>query len=251
MNSQERKIKVIKTILAITDFSKSSTNAILFAADIFKDSDIRVKLLNVFENPDDEGLMLISIGDILSKRSEDSLELQSSEIASILKEKNLDISTYSASGKLKKIIGNLAQSEDISLIVTGIPDNKYPCKEPNNTPLLFMGQSRHPVLMVPENCSSKTVNNILILSFDAHLPENKIDTSLEKMVNHDRISKTIITLNEKNVDNEKISSIYTSLKENRADMLVVVPSASDKLDRALLDYQIQELYPTLASVLNC
>ena len=251
MSTIERKKKEDKTLLAITDFSKSSTNAILFAADIFKDFSIRFKLLNVFENPDDEGLMLISIGDILSKKSEDSLKNQSAEIASILKEKNLDISTYSASGKLKKIIGRLAQSEDINLIVTGIPANKYPCKEPNNTPLLFMGQSRHPVLMVPENCSSKTVNNILILNLDAHLPENKIDISFERMINHDHINKTIITLNEKNMDNEKISSIYTSLKENHADMLVVVSSVGDKLDRALLDYQIQELCPTTASLLNC
>jgi len=250
MSSRERKDKADKTILAITDFSKNSTHAILFAAGLFKDSIIQIKLLNVFESPDKKAKLLISIDDIIIKDSETGLKKQSAEIASVSKKKSLKILTYSASGKLKKIIGSLAQSEDISLIVGSIPPNKHPCKKLNYTPFLFMGQSRHPVLMVPENHVHKTVNNILILNLDAHLSESKINTSFENLVNHKHISTRIITLYEKNIDNTKISSIFKLLKESRAGMLIIVPSAGDKLDRQLLDYQIQELCTTLASLLN-
>lgn len=251
MSFLKRKKKADKTVLVITDFSKNSTNAILFAAGMFKDSTIRFKLLNIFESPDEKARLLISVEDIISQNSEIGLEKQSAEIASTIKKKNLEVSTLSASGSLKKIIGNLAQSEDISFIVAGIPADKYPCKELNNMPLMFMGQNRYPVLMVPENCSPKPLKNFLVLNLDTHTPQNKLETRFENIVSQGGVSKNFLTLSEQNMDTVKISSVYALLKENRTGILVIIPSAGDKLDRALLDYQIEELCPNIAALLNC
>jgi Universal stress protein family len=251
MKVQKSGKKADKTILAITDFSKSSTNAILFAAHLFENSNLKFKLINIFENPNEKATILISVEDILTRDSEAGLTKQSAEIASLLKSLKFKISTHAISGKLKRVIGNLTQSETVDLIVAGIPADKYPCKNFNNTPILFMGQSKYPVLMVPEKCSDTPVKSILIVNLDTHLPQNTIDKGFEDMVNHDHVAKHVFSLNEKKMDSRTIASLNGEIKKHNVDLIIFIPAAGDKIDRALLDYQVQELCPTVTSLLNC
>lgn len=252
MSLRKAQKKNDKTILAITDFSKSSTNAILFAARLFKNYNLKLNLLNVFENPSEKAALLISIEDIVSKDSELGLKKQSEEIAYKLEDIKPQITTNSLSGKFKKVVGTITQSENIDLIVAGIPLNQYPCKELNYVPFLFVGQSKFPILMVPEDCVSKSVKNILVLSLDVRLSKGLVNKGFEYFANHHSIDRNIINLNDKKVNNSaKLSSLFTSIKENKVDLLMIIPSAGDKIDRALLDYQVQELCPTVASLLNC
>jgi nucleotide-binding universal stress UspA family protein len=251
MSVQKSKKKADRNILAITDFSKSSTNAILFASRLFEDSNLKFKLLNVFENPNEKATLLISVEDILTKDSEAGLEKQSTEIATLLKSLKFKISTHSHQGRLKKAISTIAQTENVDLLVAGISSDKYPCKNFNNTPLLFMGQSKFPILIVPEKCSDKAVNSVLILNLDAHLPKNILEKGFESIINHDHIAKYTISLNEKKIDAGTLSHLNSELKEHAVNLIIIIPTAGDKIDRAMLDYQIKELCPSIASLLNC
>lgn len=105
------------TILAITDFSKSSTNAILNAIRLYKNAHVTLKLLNVFENPGEKANLLISVDDIISRDSKAGLKKQAAEITSLFKKGGLTIQTYSMPGKLHKAIQTITQSDTIDLIV--------------------------------------------------------------------------------------------------------------------------------------
>lgn len=243
--------KADRNILAITDFTKSSTHAILFAANLFKNSILKFKLVNVFDNPNDKASLLISIEDILTKDSEAGLNKQSAEITSALETMKFHISTYSTTGRLKKAIGTIAQADDVDLIVAGAPSDKYPCKNLNNIPLLFMGQSRYPILIVPENCFHNVIKNILILNLGGTLAKYKFEKGFEHIVNHDHISKREIHINEKKMDKATTTSIQSILNQKKTDLIIIIPAPGDKIDRSLLDYQIHDLCPSIAALLNC
>ena len=251
MSSSKEKKKADKTILAITDFSKSSTNAIIFAAGLFKDINPKLQLLNIFDSPDEKDAPLISVEDILSKDSETGLKKQALEITSALKNPALDIATFSVSGRLKKVISNLAQNGNINLIVAGISGDKYLCKQLNNKPLLFMSPNRVPVLLVPEKTPQKPVDKIAILNLDTHTSETGLKKEFEKIVNHDHVSKNVIALDNRKPEKTAIASIHKLAKEDTISLFVIAPAANDNIDRALLNYRIQELLPSVASLLNC
>lgn len=247
---QKRKKKIDKTILAITDFTKSSTNAMLFAAHIFKDVNLKFKLLNVFENPAERATLLISVEDILTKDSETGLKKQSAEIASVLNSPKLNISCYSKPGRLKPVIDTILQTEPIDLIVSGIPADKYNGKNLNNVPLLFMGRNKLPLLMVPEKISDSPVKNILIINLDAQQLKTAFVNKFESFVNHDHISKHVIYINEKKIDHALAASVNDLLIQREADLIIVIPAPGDKIDRAIQGYSAQELYPAIDSLLN-
>ena len=238
------------TILAITDFSKSSTNAILFAAHLFRDTTLKINLLNIFENPTDKATLLISVEDILMKESVISLKKQAAEIAFVLKKQKPTILSHSISEALKKGIAKIAESEKIDLIVAGIPAGKYPSEYLNDYPILYIGQSKYPVLLVPENCVDKPVRSVLTLNFDSAKQQNTENKDLEHIVNHDHIAKYTININEKKIDRKVTASLQSMLKKEEVELITLIPAPGDKIDKALLDYRIQELYNTTASLLS-
>ncbi len=85
MLAPKKKKLVERSILGITDFTKSSTNAVLFAANLLKNTAIKLKLLNVYETPTEKATLLISVDDILTQDSESGLKKQTTEITSGLK----------------------------------------------------------------------------------------------------------------------------------------------------------------------
>ncbi len=251
MLAPKREKKVNRTILAITDFTKSSTNAVLFAANLFKYTNLKIILLNVFETPNEKEPLLISVEDILTKDSESGLKKQSSDIALKLKEQGVSISTFSISGKLKKALTQVMETESIDLILSGISTDIYPSKYFSNTPILFIGQSKYPVLLVPEKASDKELKSLITVNFDASKHEIPRDREFEHMVNHDHIVKHVLSVNEKKIDKKIISSLQTMLSKEKAELVILIPAPGDKIDKALLDYRLQELCPTIASLLNC
>ncbi len=247
VQAKKANIREERTILAITDFTKSSTNAALYATHLFKDTSLELKLVNVFENPSDKAPLLISVEDILAKDSETGLKKQSEELAEALKN-TANISTYGVAGNLKKAIPSISQANSINLIVAGIVPAKKPVTHLENTPLLFMGQSKYPVLLVPENSKPKTLKNILILNLNAQLPA--VDKKLEKIFNHDHITSQVIQINEKKQDKATVASIESKISSAKKDIIIFIPSAGDKLDKALLDCQFQELCDIVSNILS-
>ncbi len=246
MSLQKDKKNVDRTILAITDFTRSSTNTVLFAANLFKKSNLKFLFLHSYESPKD---FLIFVEDILAKKSEAGLKKQSSEIATILKQTNLDISTHSITDELKKAVSTIAQSEDIDLIVAGIPADKYPCRTLNNIPMLFMGKAKHPILLVPEGSSEKPVKRVLTINLDTRLLKNTFGKKFEDMVNHDHVAKHIIFINE-NIQHTALSaSIHKMLSHGETDLIILIPASGDRIDRALQGYKVQELYPAVVKLL--
>lgn len=250
MRLEKEEKKANRTILAITDFTKSSTNAILFAANLLQYSTLKIILLNVFETPGDKDSLLISVDDILIKDSDTRLKKQTTEITSFLKERKLNISTRSLPGKLKKGIEKIIEEEDIDLIVMGIPLEKYPSKYLEDCPVLFIGQSKNPVLLVPENCVDKPLRSVLTLNFDTAKLQNMLNKDLEHIINHDHITKYTISINEKKIDHKVIASLHTMLKKEEVEFIIFIPAPGDKIDRALLDYRVQDLCPSVAILLN-
>ncbi|HTA26953.1 MAG TPA: universal stress protein [Bacteroidia bacterium] len=250
MQVKTTNIRADRTILAITDFSKSSTNAILFAAHLLKDSNLKLKLVNIVENPTDKTPLLISVEDILAKDSEDGLKKQSAEIASAFKNDTLHISTYSLSGKLKKIVPAISPADTIDLIVAGIPSDKHSGKNLHNVPLLFMGQSRHPTLIVPENFTPKPIKSVLILNMSSEPPGKTFDFGFEHIFSQHQPARHIIQINAAKTGPGALASIENTISDEKKDLAILIPSAGDRIDKALLEYRIQDLSPFVTSILN-
>jgi hypothetical protein len=250
MLDRKRDKNVNRNVLAITDFSKSSTNAILYASNLFNYSNLKIILLNAYETPDEKAALLISIEDILSKDSETGLKKQSTDISTITNDRNLEISTYSIGAKLKYAIGKIIQSENIDLITAGIPKSKYPSTFLNKNPILFMGQNRYPVLLVPEECSNKPIKNILILNLGSHQVNDYSKNGLEHILNHNHLAKFVINLNDIKNDNTETAFLNKTLTKQKTDLILIVPSTGDRIDRALLNCQVKELNTLLVSLLN-
>ena len=253
---QKENQKTERTILAITDFTKSSTNAILFAAHLFKNSNLKFEILHAFGNPIERESLLIYIEDILAKKSETGLKNQSYEIAAALpgrtssgKNAKFNIATHSVNDISKKAISNTLQLAQVDLIVVGIPSYKKPGKKLNNLPLLLMGQSKYPVLLVPEESSAKQIKNALILNFGSFINDT-LGSRFETIVNHDHLSKHIIQLGDTGQHTPVSGTINNVLIQEKTDLIILNAAAGDKLDRALLDYNIQELPPIIISMLN-
>jgi hypothetical protein len=247
---QQKEKKVDRTILAITDFSRSSTNAVLFAIGLFKYSTLKIILLHTFGNPSERENSLIFIEDVLAKKSEESLKKQTEKITSILRDREVNITTYSLAGRLKKGIAKIIESEDADIIVAGIPAGKYPPYYLNDYPVLFTGQSKHPVLLVPENCVDRPLRNVLTINCDPAKQQNSLNTDLEHIVNHGHIVKYTVNLHEKKIDRKVKDLLHTMLKKEEVELIIFIPAPADKIDKALLDYQIQELPTAFSSLLS-
>jgi hypothetical protein len=246
--------KIIKekntTILAITDLSEKATNAIVHAVNLFKEAHIKLILLNVLENRKENTSLLISVEDVIHKGSDIALEKQSAEITSIFKKKKLDISTCSLLGRRLNIaIGNNIHYEDIDLIVTGISPAKNTFKEVANIPLLFIGQSRFPVLLVSENCSHKAVKNILTINLSSYPYKNTFSKTFEHIIKDKSISKHTIHIYGKKINNVMSAILHTMLTKHKINLIVIISSPGDKIDRALLGYNFHDLYPAITSLL--
>lgn|GEM_PF-4665676 len=252
MCAQKIEKELPKTILSVTDFSKRSTNAIAFAANLFVNKKLKILLLNIFQNPDEAKTMLILVDDILGKESEKGLKKQSVEITSLLKGQNLDISVYSMSGTLKRAVNTITQTEDIDLIVAGIPAGKYSCKNFENLPILFMGQSRYPVLLVPEKCSDSPVKDIFVLNLDSSRGKFDVKKSFKHLINHNHLTERSISINEKKTDKAVIESFHNifAIQKQKTDIIIIIPSPGDSIDRAMLGLQIDKLCPIITSLLN-
>jgi hypothetical protein len=246
----EKKKGMIKTVLAITDFSKCSTNAILFAANLLKYSNLKIILLNTFETPNDKASLLISVEDILSKDSESGLKKQSDGIIAALERQKLNISTYSHAGKLNKVIGKILKEQEENLIVAGIPPDKYPLLYINNIPVLFMGQSRYPVLLVPESTPVKNIKSILVLNLDKNNNENLAKKGLEQIINHDHLLQYSINISGDISSNTIAEPTRKLLSTETIDLIILLPSSGDKIDRAILNFEVLELFQLFASLLN-
>jgi Universal stress protein family len=240
----------IKTVLAITDFSKCSTNTVLFAANLLKYSNLKIILLNTFETPNDKASLLISVEDILSKDSEYGLKKQSDTIASVTERQKLSITTHSQSGKLNKVIGKELQKQEVDLIADGIESDKYPSMYFNNIPTLFMGQSRYPVLLVPETTSIKNIKSILVLNLDKNKNKNHAKEGLEKIINHNHLLQYSLNIFENKFSSTIADSINKLITRQKVDLIIIIPSPGDKIDRALLNYQFHELCPSIVSLLK-
>jgi hypothetical protein len=248
---QEYSKKAVRNVLVVTDFSKSSANAIYFAAKLLKHAELKFVLLNCYVNPDEKSTLLISLKDILQKKSERALEKQVSEMESLIEKKPLEISTYSEPGKLKKAMDTITGNEEIDLMVAGIPSAQYQGKIPVSIPLLFMGQGRYPLLLVPEDCNEKDIKNILVLNMNPIPPETSIKKGLEHIINHDHLSRHTININERDFDSAKAKSLGETLSRRAEELIIIIPSPGDRIDKSLMEYRIQELCPAVGSLLNC
>jgi len=252
MGAKKAEKKVTKTILAVTNFSKSSTNAIVFASNLFANRKLKLLLLNIFENPDETKNMLILINDILGKESEKGLKKQSVEIKALLKDRNLDISVYSMTGKLEKVINTINQTQNIDLMVAGMCSGKYSNKGPENLPMLFMGLSKYPVLLLPENYSDGPVKNILVLNLESDRERFNVKRYFEYIINQDYLTGRIININEKKIDNEMVASLQRMLamRKEKTDIIIVTPPSGNSIDRAVLELKVDKLSLITSSLLN-
>ena len=113
-----------------------------------------------------------------------------------------------------------------------------------------MGQNRYPVLLVPEECSNKPIKNILILNLGSHQVNDYSKNGLEHILNHNHLAKFVINLNDIKNDNTETAFLNKTLTKQKTDLILIVPSTGDRIDRALLNCQVKELNTLLVSLLN-
>ena len=242
--------KAERTILVITDFSECSTNAILFVAHLFQHTKLKISLLNTFGNPSERESFLLYIEDILAKKSGKGLKKQTTEIDSIFKERKLNISTHSLPDSLKKGIAKIIEAEDIDMIVVGLPAGKYPSEYLNTCPVLFRGQSKYPVLLVPEKCINKPLRNVVTLNFYSAQQQNILNKDLEHLVNYDDTTNHVINVNDGKTNNTTLKTLENTITSTKKDLIILNSAPGDQIDKALLEYRIQDLSSLVISMLN-
>ncbi len=115
----------IKKILVPTDFSEGSLHSIQYAVEFADKFDAQILLLHVLEippgltteavihpNPDEKMLTLQEYLDQISKKKFDQLQ-------DYLKSRNVDASSHTATGVPHEAIVQVAQENDVDMIVMG------------------------------------------------------------------------------------------------------------------------------------
>ncbi len=234
----------IKNIIALTDFSDSSTNAALYAANLLQEGSLNVTLVNVDEKPVHKAAMLISFDDILGKSSEIELKKQTEQLTYLFNNDKISIATYSGKGDLKKIINSFAGHNEVQLIVSGMPSLRGLPK----SPLLFLGRDKCPILLVPDKCSFKPLEEIVFVH-NGSSGQPSIGKTFINIIPRNEMESPGMKTHDRNIENITSTVLQTIISEYGADMAVIIPTPGNKTDMAILDYRIKDLIPPVDSIL--
>lgn len=129
------------SILIPTDFSEQARHALRFAVETFGGSPSRFILLNAYANLPKASAPMISLGDILKRRSEEGLQREVDFLSEQLGFRDIDVSKISRPDSLADAIKFIVAREKVQMIVMGFTKEDLDHRALTNmvrTPLLLV-----------------------------------------------------------------------------------------------------------------
>lgn len=251
----------MQTILALTDFSVPSDNAVLYAAQLAQSLRSSLTILHVYQVPvsmSDVPLMMISTEEL-----RENVEKSLSRTAELVKksQQELEVRMESRLGDVVDEVNTLCVEIKPLLLVAG----KHGAKGVErflfgSTSLSLMRHVNYPLIAVPDNYASRQINNIAIAldpneeniprqvirsfadQFNARLHivyvqlENKARSgnmpSLKRDLNAD---STVIH------DSEFVHGIQTFISEHDIDLIMILPHRHSAIEKLFFRTHTEEL----------
>ncbi|MFT6499979.1 MAG: nucleotide-binding universal stress UspA family protein [Crocinitomicaceae bacterium] len=149
----------MKNIILASDFSENARKSIVYAIELFEEKDVQYTLLNVFMEPQINEDILITIKDILEKRSVDGLQKDHAFIHEQFPNKTIEIDQLSIYGRLPDVVNSLAETKEFNYVVMGKKGGATNLKIGAITKSMVQ-KSKTPVLIIPEDAKLKPTSKI-------------------------------------------------------------------------------------------
>lgn len=149
----------MKNIILASDFSENARNSIVYAIELFGEKGVQYTLLNVFTGPQINEDILITIKDILEKRSIDGLRKDAAFIQEQFPNRTIEINQLSIYGKLPNVVNRLAETKAFNYAVMGKKGGVENLKIGRTTKSMVQ-KSTVPVLIIPEDTKLKPTSKI-------------------------------------------------------------------------------------------
>jgi nucleotide-binding universal stress UspA family protein len=168
----------MKTILFPTDFSENANHAMQFALQLAKDFDARLHLLNTYQIPYAYSVPNVNnLLEALKRNAIDDLANCVNNIKSNPEHKSLNITHEAISGDLINVVDDIETALDVDLIVLGTKGAsgiKEVLIGSNAQQVVY--HSKSSVLVIPEQASAFSFNNIALASDLTLVEEKKFNT---------------------------------------------------------------------------
>lgn len=150
----------MKNIILATDFSENARNAIVYAINLLGDKDVEYTLVNSFWEPQMNKDVLITIRDILEKRSEEGLQKEIEFIQEKFPDKTINVGTQSIHGRLSDVVNDLAKKKRYDYVIVGTK-GKTGSWYIGSVAKQLVQKSCVPIIVIPENAKYKSISKIV------------------------------------------------------------------------------------------
>lgn len=177
----------MKTIIVLTDFSKTARNAANSAVEIAFQLDLAIVLVNSYLLPfaifsaEAEGRSIVDSA-LMATVSESELKKEARRLRRLIDKKNLmaskpKVTTFASIEPIAQIIKNLNHSLDISMVVMGVHQTLLPIIFSAIDLELLLKQLNYPLLIIPRNYHISPIANFV---FATDLGDN--DLSILRLI---------------------------------------------------------------------
>jgi nucleotide-binding universal stress UspA family protein len=215
----------MKTVIAGTDFSKSSINACRYAAMLASKLNCKLILFNLFEAPVIHSNMGLYGYSYTSVRKES--ENKTFKVVKLLKKEfpKLEINQFVTSGSFKNELQDFIKNHYIAAAVMGLESkHKFSKSIFGSSGTNLIGKIKTPVVIVPQSYIHHKLNK-LVLAVDNS--EKLNNTSLDGFENIIKKLNSQLELIHVRTEDEFIRPTISSLKINKSKLPIVSISAKD------------------------
>jgi nucleotide-binding universal stress UspA family protein len=228
----------MQTIVAGTDFTKSSINACAYAAMLADKYKCRLVLFNLHDVSwihANSGLFLMDMYRT-KRKNEQKAKKQLEKLKTLFPE--LEINTFVSSGSFKKEIKTFTQHHQVKLIVMGLAEkNHFYKKVYGSHGVDIAGKLEAPVIIVPEQFKTHTLNH-LVLAVDNN--EKLHQSSLKEFESLIKTCKPKVDVLHCRTKEELFEPIKKIVKLNKVNYNIeVVPAKS--LEKGIREFNLERL----------
>ncbi len=218
----------MRTIIAGTDFSKSSINACRYAALLAQKLNCKLTLFNLFEAPiihSNMGLYGYSFTGIRKESENKTLKL-----VKVLQEEfpNLKINHFVTTGSFEMELENFINDHQIAVAVMGLESkHKFSKSIFGSSGTNLIGKINTPVVIVPQSYKQHKIAKVA-LAVDSS--EKLLKTALEDFETITKQLDSKLELIHVRTENELINPAMTSLNINKNKLPILTINAKDLQD---------------------
>ena len=221
----------MKHILLPTDFSDNARNAIVYAIQLFGNTDVEYTLLNTFVEPNMGTGAMISLRDVLHKESLEGLAKDLKFINDRFPDMELKIQRRSEYGSLPRVINFIAKDETFDFVVMGTKGETAGRWLMGSVAKSTIQDVNVPVIVIPEEAEYKSISKI-VYATSLHEDETGLIKQITNLAEAYEASVTIL-----HVDNT-----VSTRAQNKLTMLEIMKeNGYPKMDhKELIQFNVED-----------